>query len=56
MGGDLVFLQNGTAPGGSPWEVPWNTEELAPGVYFVSLHISSNMGSTDALFDAAVIN
>ena len=56
MGGDLVFLQNGTAPGGSPWEVPWNTEELAPGVYFVSLHISSDIGSTDALFDAAVIN
>ena len=56
MGGDLVTLLNGTAPGGSPWEVPWNTDDLAPGVYFVSLHISSDMGSTDALFHAAVIN
>ncbi len=56
MGGDLVTLKNGTAPGGSAWEVPWNTDDLAPGVYFLSLHISSDMGSTDALFHAAVIN
>ncbi|MCD4777194.1 MAG: M6 family metalloprotease domain-containing protein [Candidatus Aegiribacteria sp.] len=56
MGGDLVYLKTGTAPGGSAWEVPWNTEDLAPGVYFVSLHISSDTGSTDALFHAAVIN
>ncbi len=56
MGGDLVAHKTGTAPGGSPWEVPWNTEDLAPGVYFVSLHISSPTGSTDALFHAAVIN
>ncbi|MCK4806559.1 MAG: T9SS type A sorting domain-containing protein, partial [Candidatus Aegiribacteria sp.] len=56
MGGDLVTHKTGTAPGGSPWEVPWSTEDLAPGVYFVSLRISSPMGSTDALFHAAVIN
>lgn len=56
MGGDLVAHKTGTAPGGSPWEVPWNTEDLAPGVYFVSLNVSSPMGSTDALFHAAVIN
>jgi hypothetical protein len=56
MGGDLVYLKTGTAQGGSAWEVPWNTEDLAPGVYFVSLHISSDTGSTDALFHAAVIN
>ncbi|MEN8207872.1 MAG: M6 family metalloprotease domain-containing protein [Candidatus Fermentibacteria bacterium] len=56
MGGDLVTYKNGTAPGGAPWEVNWNTEDLAPGVYFVSLHISSETGTTDALFHAAVIN
>jgi hypothetical protein len=56
MGGDLVFLETGTASGGSAWEVPWNTENLAPGIYFVSLHLSSDTGSTDALFHAAVIN
>ncbi len=56
MGGDLVHNASGTAPGGAPWEVSWDTQDLAPGVYFVSLHISSDMGSTDALFHAAVIN
>jgi len=56
MGGDLVTLLNGSAPGGLPWEVYWSTDDLAPGVYFVSLHISSETGSTDALFHAAVIN
>jgi M6 family metalloprotease-like protein len=56
MGGDLVMYRSGTAPGGAPWEEPWNTENLAPGIYFVCLNISSGMGSTDALFHAAVIN
>jgi len=56
MGGDLVTLKSGAAPGGSPWEVPWNTENLSPGVYFVCLYISSDSGSAEAVFHAAVIN
>ncbi|MBN2607728.1 MAG: M6 family metalloprotease domain-containing protein [Candidatus Fermentibacteraceae bacterium] len=56
MGGDLVTMMSGSAPGGSAWEETWDTEDLAPGVYFVSLGISSPEGSTEAIFHAAVIN
>ena len=56
MGGDLVTFKSGTAPGGSAWEEAWNTENLAPGVYFVSLRISTPEDTEDTIFHAAVIN
>ncbi|MCK5064962.1 MAG: T9SS type A sorting domain-containing protein, partial [Candidatus Fermentibacteraceae bacterium] len=56
MGGDLVFYETGSAPGGASWEVNWDTSDLAPGVYFVNLYISNEEGFTDALFHAAVVH
>mgnify|MGYP001055860958 CR=1 FL=1 len=56
MGGDLVTHLSGSAPGGSAWEETWDTDDLAPGVYFVALSLSSSEGSEEAIFHAAVIN
>lgn len=56
MGGDLVSYKTGSAPGGAAWEVSWDTHDLAPGIYFVNLYISSDDGSTNALFHAAVVH
>jgi len=56
MGGDLVTFIEGEAPGGSAWEVPWDTGDLAPGVYFVNLSISGADGTSNALFHAAVVH
>lgn len=56
MGGDLVTHLTGSAPGGAAWEESWDTRDLAPGVYFVSLSLRTDEGSTEALFHAAVIN
>lgn len=57
MGGDLVTHLSGNAPGGSAWEESWDTRDLSPGVYFVTLGITADDGSTaEAIFHAAVIN
>ncbi|OPL19229.1 MAG: hypothetical protein AVO35_11665 [Candidatus Aegiribacteria sp. MLS_C] len=56
MGGDLVAHMTGSAPGGAAWEETWDTRDLAPGVYFVSLSLRTGGSSTEALFHAAVIN
>ena len=56
MGGDLVWYESGSAPGGASWEVSWDTMNLAPGVYFVNLYLSNDEGSTEALFHAAVVH
>ncbi|MCK4504380.1 MAG: immune inhibitor A [Candidatus Aegiribacteria sp.] len=56
MGGDLVWYESGSAPGGASWEIDWDTRNLAPGVYFVNLYISNDEGSTEALFHAAVVH
>ncbi len=56
IAGDLVAEMSGDAPGGSAWEEEWDTEDLAPGVYFVTLEISFPGGNLETLFHAAVIN
>ena len=56
MAGDLVTFESGEAPGGSAWEVPWDTSDLAPGVYLVTLRLDAGSGPVDALFHAAVVN
>lgn len=56
IAGDLVTVSRGSAPGGAPWEVLWETSDLSPGVYFVNLELSSAQGSESALFQAAVVH
>jgi hypothetical protein len=56
VAGELVDLFSGNAQGGAPWEVPWSTKDLAPGVYYVCLELTSGGVSAEALFQAAVIN
>jgi M6 family metalloprotease-like protein len=56
VAGDLVGLFRGEAPGGSPWEVPWNTSRLSPGLYYVCLRVEVPGESIEALFHAAVVN
>jgi len=55
VAGELVGEYNGSAPGGAPWEVMWNTGDLAPGVYYVCLELSSGGETAEALFHAAVV-
>jgi M6 family metalloprotease-like protein len=56
MAGELVTFEAGTAPGGAAWEVPWDTSDLAPGVYLVCLRLTDGSGTADALVHAAVVN
>lgn len=56
MAGELVTFENGNAPGGAAWEVPWETSDLAPGIYLVTLRLETASGPMDALFHAAVVN
>lgn len=56
VAGELVGLFQGEAPGGSPWEVEWNTSRLSPGLYYVCLKLDSPGGSSEAMFHAAVVN
>ncbi len=56
VAGELVGLFQGEAPGGSPWEVPWDTRRLAPGLYYVCLEVASSGMSSQAVFHAAVVN
>jgi M6 family metalloprotease-like protein len=56
VAGDLVTFTSGTAPGGAAWEVPWETGDFSPGVYYVNLEITSGQGTESSLFQAAVVN
>ncbi|RKZ02499.1 hypothetical protein DRQ21_08460 [Candidatus Fermentibacteria bacterium] len=56
VAGELVSDYSGDAPGRVPWEVSWNTEDLAPGVYYVCLELTSSEETAEALFHAAVVN
>ena len=56
VAGELVGFFQGQAPGGSPWEVEWNTSRLSPGLYYVCLRLDSEGGSSESLFHAAVVN
>lgn len=56
VAGELVAEFQGDAPGGAPWEVHWNTEDLAPGVYYVCLELRAGGETAEALFHAAVVN
>jgi hypothetical protein len=56
VAGDLVGLFRGEAPGGSPWEVPWDTSRLSPALYYVCLSVEVPGESLEALFHAAVVN
>ena len=56
VAGDLVTVARGTAPGGADWEVPWETGDFSPGVYYVNLEVSGPLGTESALFQAAVVN
>mgnify|MGYP001041401817 FL=1 len=56
VAGQLVDRFRGSAPGGLPWEVEWDAEDLAPGLYFVSLELSYDGTTETELFEAAVVN
>ena len=56
VAGELVGQFEGSSPGGAPWEIAWDTEDLAPGVYYVCLEITSGGETAQALFHAAVVN
>ncbi len=56
IAGELVADFSGDAPARVPWEVSWNTGNLAPGVYYVCLELSSSGETAEALFQAAVVN
>ena len=56
VAGELVADYSGDAPGRVPWEVEWNTDNLAPGVYYVCLELTSSGETAEALFHAAVVN
>jgi M6 family metalloprotease-like protein len=55
IAGDLVTVSRGAAPGGAAWEVPWETSDLSPGVYYINLEITGPQGSESSLFQAAVV-
>ncbi len=56
VAGELAGFFRGEAPGGSPWEVPWDTSRLSPGLYYVCLRVDVPGDSFEALFHAAVVN
>lgn len=56
VAGELVGLFRGDAPGGSPWEVKWDTGRLSPGLYYVCLEIEAGAETSRAIFHAAVVN
>ncbi|MCK5133474.1 MAG: M6 family metalloprotease domain-containing protein [Candidatus Sabulitectum sp.] len=56
VAGELVADYHGDAPGRVPWEVEWGTNNLAPGVYYVCLELTSSGETAEALFHAAVVN
>lgn len=56
VAGELVGEFNGSASGGVPWEVAWNTDDLSPGVYYICLELNSEGRTEEALFQAAVVN
>ncbi len=56
VAGELVADYHGDAPGRVPWEVEWRTDNLAPGVYYVCLELTSSGETAEALFHAAVVN
>ncbi|MCD4707182.1 MAG: M6 family metalloprotease domain-containing protein [Candidatus Sabulitectum sp.] len=56
VAGELVADYSGDAPGTVPWEVEWKTNNLAPGVYYVCLELTSSGETAEALFHAAVVN
>ncbi len=56
VAGELVGIFEGNAPGGSPWEVEWDTSRLSPGLYYVCLEVVSAGVSTESIFHAAVVN
>ncbi|MFO7625966.1 MAG: hypothetical protein R6V62_01750 [Candidatus Fermentibacteraceae bacterium] len=56
VAGDLVGFFQGNAPGGSPWEVEWETSQLSPGLYYVCLQVVTDGDTSEAVFHAAVVN
>jgi len=56
VAGELVGFFQGEAPGGSPWEVEWETSQLSPGLYYVCLRVVTDGDSSEAVFHAAVVN
>ena len=57
MAGELVARSRGCCPGSLPVEVEWSTEDLSPGVYFVTVEVETSDGRVGTeLFHAAVIN
>lgn len=56
IAGELVAEFEGSCGAGMACELPWNVEDLSPGLYYVCLELRSATGSTQALFEAAVVH